>query len=167
MFFEKSARSLEFARLFSSDLPLLLEHSPPELDANKCQLLFSLDSLPHNHLALAVKMAGWLGAYVDCLLWVTESGVWPSSQDLNLFYRYGQALGEHRELSEVPGVRFLGHETADLATHLNLIMYFGWGALVLPNPNWTALQITHDGDVRVISNSGLDQIRADLAWLQS
>jgi hypothetical protein len=39
----------------------------------------------------------------SCLVWVTDWGVFPSNENLHLFYRLRQTYGEARLLDEAPG----------------------------------------------------------------
>src|SRR5579871_2633032 len=45
------------------------------------------------------------------LLWITEWGIWPSSENHHLYYRLRQSYGDNRLLQEAPGHLFLEHET--------------------------------------------------------
>src|ERR1041384_3461789 len=44
-----------------------------------------------------------LNKFDSCLLQVTTWGVWPSSENLHLFYRLRESYGERRLLNEAPG----------------------------------------------------------------
>jgi len=63
------------------------------------------------------------------LLWVIESEVW--TPNWHLYYRLRQSYSDHRLMSEAPGHLFLGHESADLETFLELTMVGGWDAYLL------------------------------------
>src|SRR5215467_12367126 len=41
-----------------------------------------------------------------CLLWVTDWGIWTSSENWHLYYRLRQSYGEQRLLDEAPGHLF-------------------------------------------------------------
>ncbi len=43
----------------------------------------------------------------DCLLWVTEYGVWPNSENGHLYYRLRESYGDRRLFHEAPGHLFL------------------------------------------------------------
>jgi hypothetical protein len=94
----------------------------------------------------------WLGGFVascmqpfdECLLWVTQSGVWPSSENLHLFYRVRETYGEHRPLAEAPGHLFLKHELPDLATLIELALLCGWDFYLFPVPAHAAAFVSHD-----------------------
>ncbi|HLQ52393.1 MAG TPA: hypothetical protein VK129_12900, partial [Terriglobales bacterium] len=48
------------------------------------------------------------------LLWITEWGIWPSSENWHLYYMLRQSYSDQRLLQEAPGHLFLGHESEDL-----------------------------------------------------
>src|SRR4051794_34957710 len=62
----------------------------------------------------------------SCLLWVTEWGVWSSSENWHLLYRLRESYAERRMLQDAPGHMFLEHEAVDLATFIGLALLFGW-----------------------------------------
>ena len=68
----------------------------------------------------------------ECLVWVTEHGIFPSSENLHLYYRLRQSYGDHRLLREAPGHLFLDYEDADLVSFLQLGIVHGWDMHVLP-----------------------------------
>src|SRR5215467_14592245 len=66
----------------------------------------------------------------DCLLWVTDWGIW--EENLHLFYRLRQSYGEPRLLHEAPGHYFLDYEGPDLVSLLELSILCGWDVHLLP-----------------------------------
>lgn len=79
------------------------------------------------------------------LLWITEWGVWPSSENLHLFYRLRASYGEPRMVWEAPGQMFLGYEQADLLSLLQVVILNGWDAYVIPDLDYARLFVSHDG----------------------
>jgi len=78
------------------------------------------------------------------LLLITEWGIWPSSENWHLYYKLRHSCGDYRLLDEAPRHLFLGHETEDLATFLQLAMLNGWGGYVLTGANYVNLFFSHD-----------------------
>ena len=78
------------------------------------------------------------------LLWITEWGIWPSSENWHLFYRLRQAYGESRLLHEAPGHLFLNSEYEDLATFLQIAILNGWGGYVLTEADYVNVFFSHD-----------------------
>jgi hypothetical protein len=70
------------------------------------------------------------------LRWVTEWGIWPSSENWHLYYKLRQNYGDYRLLEETPGHLFLEHEAEDLASFLQFAMLNGWGGHVLTQANY-------------------------------
>jgi hypothetical protein len=55
-------------------------------------------------------IASYLEPFDECLLWVTLSGVWGSSENLHLYYRVRESYGDRRQLAAAPGHLFAKHE---------------------------------------------------------
>jgi hypothetical protein len=70
------------------------------------------------------------------LLFITEWGIWPSSENWHLYYNLRQTYGDNRLLHEAPGRLFLEHEGEDFASFLQLSMLNGWGGYVLTEANY-------------------------------
>ena len=80
-----------------------------------------------------------------CLLRVTESDIWDSSNNWHLYYHLRQSYGDHLLLDEAPGHLFLGHEAEDLTTFLHVAMLFGWDAELQPLAPYLSARLSHDG----------------------
>ena len=78
------------------------------------------------------------------LLWITEWGIWSSSENWHLYYKLRQSYGEQRLLEEAPGHMFLGHESEDFASFLHLAMLNGWGGYALTQADYVNLFFSHD-----------------------
>ncbi len=113
----------------------------PSIDAARHALSVPLHDMNWSRLTwLSTFLAESLEAFDNCLLWVTQWGVWPSSENLHLFYRLREAYGERRRLPDAPGHLFLGYERADLTTFIELALLFGWDFYLLPNTAY----VSHD-----------------------
>ena len=58
--------------------------------------------------------------YRACLLWFTETDIWPSSTNWHLYYRLRLSYGDHRRVEDAPGHVFLDDEVADLVSFLQI-----------------------------------------------
>ena len=95
----------------------------------------------------------WFSQFVEsslrpwsrCLLWVTEWGIWPSSENWHLYYRLRQSYSDCSLLEDKPAHLLLAHETADLATLLHLGLSFGWGMHLLTPGDHARIFVSHDG----------------------
>ncbi len=78
------------------------------------------------------------------LIWITEWGIWGSSENWHLYYRLRQSYGDLRLLHEAPGHLFLGHESEDLTSFLQIAMLNGWGGYILTQANYANAFFSHD-----------------------
>jgi hypothetical protein len=99
---------------------------------------------PHRVFAIAYWIAQSLTYRMPTLLWLTESGIWPSSENWHLYYRLRQSYNDQRLLQEAPGHLFLEHETEDLASFLQVAMLNGWGGYVLTQADYVNVFFSHD-----------------------
>lgn len=101
-------------------------------------------SEPHAVFGVAHWMATSLTFRMPTLLWITEWSIWPSSENLHLYYRLRHTYGDHRLLHEAPGHLFLEYESEDLATFLQVAMLNGWGGYVLTQAEYVNAFFSHD-----------------------
>jgi len=110
--------------------------------------------------AVAAAAVRALGAWDECLLWVTLVGVWPSTEDWPAYYALRGAEGERRSLGISPGHWFAREESAKLEQFLAAVMQNGWDAWVLPARDGTAtdrrVRVSHDEWLEVQSSAPVD-----------
>ena len=96
-----------------------------------------------------------LGAWDECLVWITLWGVWPSGEDWPGFYAWRGVQGERRDLHTAPGHLFELTETALLTELIELVMKNAWDADVLCSRCGRAdglrAKISHDEWYEIIS----------------
>jgi len=68
----------------------------------------------HRLFYVAHWMASSLTYRMPTLLWISEWGIWPSSENWHLYYKLRQSYGNQQLLWEAPGHLFLEHEAEDL-----------------------------------------------------
>ena len=78
------------------------------------------------------------------LLWITEWGIWSSSENWHLYDLLRKSHAEHRLLAEAPGHLFLDYETADLASFLQVSIMNGWGGYLLTEAGYLNAFFSHD-----------------------
>lgn len=101
-----------------------------------------------------------LGPFV---LWITETGVWPTAEHLDLFDRYRLSFGERRSLHEAP-VHVL--EQADRNAAISLIslgLFFVWGFEIVACDRSIAVTVSHDEWMEVRHSDGHDRPAFELA----
>ena len=116
---------------------------------------FGSGSTSTSTYALANSVAGWIGSPSLSLLWITEFGIWPSSENLHLYYLVRRSYGDFRSLPDAPGHVFLKHEHEDLVTFIDLALQCGWGASIVGNGGSTLIAISHDSYL-LVSNVNAD-----------
>ena len=99
---------------------------------------------PYRLLVLAQWIAETLSYKQPALLWITEWGIWPSSENWHLYYKVRQTYFDMRLLHEAPGHLFLKHEAEDLASFLQMAMLNGWGGYVLTSADYVNAFFSHD-----------------------
>jgi len=99
---------------------------------------------PHRVFFVAHWVASVLTYRRPTLLFVTEWGVWPNSENWHLYYKLRQTYDDNRLLHDAPGHLFLEYEAQDLASFLQLSMLNGWGGYVLTEANYVNAFFSHD-----------------------
>ena len=79
-----------------------------------------------------------------CLLWVTDWDIFPTSENLHLYYRLRQSYGDVRLLHEAPGHLCLDYEVPEVVTLLQLSMLFGWDLHLIPTVSYAQAFVCHD-----------------------
>jgi hypothetical protein len=121
-----------------------LQRCKPDADPSAHLVHVSYPSEPYRTYYLAHWIATELTHRMPTLLWVTEWGIWPSSENWHLYYKLRQSYGDSRLLHEAPGHFFVGHEAEDLASFLQLAMLNGWGGYVLTQAGFVNAFFSHD-----------------------
>ena len=78
------------------------------------------------------------------LLFRTEWGIWPSSENWHLYYKVREAYGDNQLLHDSPGHLFLEHQAEDLASFFQLSIVNGWGGYILTEANYVNAFFSHD-----------------------
>ena len=99
---------------------------------------------PHRVFVIAHWIASSLTYREPALLWITEWGIWPTSENWHVYYKLRQTYADFRLLHEAPGHLFLEHESEDLASFLQIAMLNGWGGYVLTHADYVNVFFSHD-----------------------
>lgn len=83
---------------------------------------------------------------------IVNHGVWPSSENLNLFHGYRRSLGESRYIKEVPHHVFVRGESSVIECLLAMSLYFSWDALLVELPRRVSWKFSHDEVFEVLGN---------------
>lgn len=80
----------------------------------------------------------------ESLLWINEFSIWPSAENQNLFYGFRRSLGESSQLYVKPGHLFSNGDIETIESLLSMVLYFYWGAILVPSHKNFIIQISHD-----------------------
>jgi hypothetical protein len=73
-----------------------------------------------------------LGTWEECVLWITETGVFASVEDWPAYYALRGEDDERNALWEKPGHRFTWEERERLGRYLEVVVHNLWDAVILP-----------------------------------
>jgi len=104
------------------------------------------------------------------LVWITEWGIWGSSENWHLYYKLRQSYGDLRLLHEAPGHLFLGHEAEDLTSFLQIAILNGWGGYILTQADYVNAFFSHDEYIDFFAAQGglglLEDIRKEFGTVE-
>src|SRR3954451_4947743 len=109
-----------------------------------CKARFGYPPEPYRVFYVAHWMATSLTQRMPALLWITECGIWPSSENWHLYYKLQRSYHDQHLLHEMPGHLFLEHEAEDLASFLQVAMLNRWGGYLLAQANYLNAFFSHD-----------------------
>ena len=124
---------------------------------------FSYPKEPHRIFVMSHWVSQSLTYRQPTLLWITEWGIWPSSENWHLYYKLRQSYGDHQLLHEAPGHLFLEHESEDLASFAKVAMLSGWGGYILTHANYVNAFFSHDEYIDFFAklDSSLEDVRKE------
>lgn len=98
------------------------------------------------------------------LLWITGYSIWPSSENLALFYALRRSLGESRELRVAPCHLFGSSDVEAVECLLDLALYFSWDAVLYAPSGKVLVSLSHDEILELFAKdpSSFCQLEQDL-----
>jgi hypothetical protein len=163
LFFKNKSECEQWARLLQIG-EQKIQKNAPFIESDK-GIQVAIENDRYRSLAIAKGVVSWLGDFGSCLFWVHEYGIWPSSENWQLYYALRTSYGDRRQLGEAPGHFLLEYEKADLVTLIDIAIRFGWGAHILPAPKWTYVYLSHDGWIHVETEIGQEKVLKDIGEL--
>lgn len=151
MFFKTKSESHDLAVFLGFDELELKRHQAQTESSAQSSVFF--DGKEYVPYAAAKKWIDGLDHSKMSFLWVVEYGIWPSRENMHLFYRIRSSYGEGREINLAPGHLFSDYETADLITYVDLLLQFGWGAHLLQARSFPSIFFSHDGYAKFFSGA--------------
>lgn len=113
----------------------------------ECENVSRISASETMAVARAVDARLWVTEPATCLVWVFEQGIWPSSENLSLYYCWRRALGVHSPLDDARGHVFLPFERDQMVSLVQMSVIFGWGIACVSGDGNAAFTIDHDGRV--------------------
>jgi hypothetical protein len=141
-----------------------LERSKPDAVPETQVERIGYPTEPYHIFGMAHWIADSLTYRMPTLLWITEWSIWPSSENWHQYYKLRQSYLDVRLLHEAPGHLFLGHESEDLASFLQIAMLNGWGGYVLTQADYVNAFFSHDEYVDFFAklDDNLAEVRKEL-----
>lgn len=99
----------------------------------------------------------------EALLWITDAGIWPSSENPELFRALRRAFGERSPLNETPCHQFDRADGVALECFLDLVLYFSWDATLYVPIHQVVTKLSHDEILDVFASSGPNLLAISLA----
>lgn len=109
-------------------------------------------------VALARVIGNLFLDHSSFFLWVTGTGIWLSSEHVDLFDRYRLSFGEHRKVQDAP-VHLL--EECDRASAISLLcltLFFAWDVEIIASDRSVAMSVSHDEWMEVRYAEGKDAL---------
>jgi hypothetical protein len=79
------------------------------------------------------------------ILWITETGIWGSSEHMDLFEKYRLSFGEKRSIRDAPVHTFEPDgDRNSLISILSLALFFCWGFEIMNQDRSLAMTVSHD-----------------------
>lgn len=94
----------------------------------------------------------------EILLWITEWGVFPSSERMHIFDRFRASYGEKRPLIEAPGHIFKNSEFEDALSATTIAVLFFWDCYVLNDNGTKVLFYSHDEEGYINKSSSSSEL---------
>ena len=94
--------------------------------------------------SLARLFSNLLLTEAPAFIYVTGWGIWPSSENLDLFDGYRRSIGEDRSLGAAPVHLFETSDKPAFVSILSMALYFVWDVQVFDERGTTLVTISHD-----------------------
>lgn len=104
-------------------------------------------------MALAKLLRSYLNWDAGVLLWVTDWGIWPSSENWLIFERLRAGSGETRSLLEAPAHLFSAQDQEEGEAVLAVGLYFMWDMTVVAAGEPVVVQFDHHETLRLLGSS--------------
>jgi hypothetical protein len=146
--------SLEDGLAWLSKIRSLRSEQKPESHVFQFESQYAVPRDAGRKTALARLLSATKSEYdSECMLWITGYGIWPSSENPELFYSLRRFHGESRRLPDAPCHLFASTESTDLECFLDLALYFSWDARLYVLETGLVIYLSHDEMMSVFCDS--------------
>lgn len=115
-------------------------------------------------LARALSTWSWAGEPDSVLVAVAEFGIWPSSENLSLYYLWRQHAGDRSHLEQSSNHLFLRFEGQEMLNLVHMAIVFGWGFAAYSSFGSNAVMLNHDGQLVLWADTP-ERLNQVPAWL--
>jgi len=105
---------------------------------------YSVPAEAARHFWFSQLIERQLRPWSRCLVWVSEWGIWPSSENWHLYYRLRPKSLAKCLIEDAPAHLMLSHEASDLISLVQLVLSFGWNAHILTAEDYARVFISHN-----------------------
>ena len=88
-----------------------------------CRRFHIPDGTSPVHTILRHAVSWMIVDRASVLVWVNEYGIWGSSEDWNLYYKWRRSMGDSGVIDDTEGHLFLAHEAPDAVS----LLLMAWG----------------------------------------
>jgi hypothetical protein len=88
------------------------------------------------------------------LLWITEHGIWSSSEHMDLFTRDRLSLGEARTMAEAPLLLFDSDDRNSFISMISMGPCLSWGFEIMGMDRSLAMTVSHDEWISIAAPKG-------------
>jgi hypothetical protein len=131
---------------------LLIEHNHfmPSAGQYSKQIKIPIDS--GKKVCISQALCSFFNNEEEGLLWINEYGIWPSSENWDLFDGYRKSIDVTEPLWIKPGHIFSPRDIVIVKSLLSMVLFFYWGAILVPSSKKFVMEISHDEVIRMFSN---------------
>jgi hypothetical protein len=147
----------EWCRVHGISLSKDSEPLPDNSLKHKSRIAYANGKRSGQESNIASRAVRTLGSWEECLLCVTDWGVWGSGEDWPKYYAARGRQGERRSLEKAPGHLFGPTDETELAEFLTLVLENAWDAYLLPvqKGKTVRLLISHDEWIEAYSSEAV------------
>lgn len=117
-------------------------------------------------LPAGIEKLYWFCSEIEDMLWprdqcvalVMANGIWPSSENLHLYYKFRQSYGDLTLLEDRPGHVFQRFERTDLSSLVQLGICSGWDLAIFCASGYRHAFISHDAFVEFATESASSHV---------